>query len=226
MRPAAAKCTACWEEPHCRSTVTPVTLSGQPAPSTAFRAMSKVCSPTWLTQPHTTSSTTAGSIPDRLGQGLQHVGRQRHRVHPRQPAIPLPDRRPDRLHDHRIAHAALLLAGPAGGGTGLRRPSPVAPMLGPWVRPCLLPRRYPSSFWEKKAAQPGGARGARAGADATGAGARAGRGARRGGFPHAWPGGRPGVGVGAWTRPCPALHSPPWARTCSCCRSGCGTGNS
>ena len=47
--PAAAKWTDC----------------GQPAASTALRPMSKVCSPTWLTQPQITSSTTAGSRPVR-----------------------------------------------------------------------------------------------------------------------------------------------------------------
>src|SRR6202035_181334 len=31
----AAKCTACWEEPHWRSTVTPGTASGRPAASHA-----------------------------------------------------------------------------------------------------------------------------------------------------------------------------------------------
>src|SRR3954467_14844680 len=62
---AAAKATDCWEEPHCRSIVVPGTVSGQPAESTALRAMLKVCSPTWLTQPQNTSSTTAGSIPVR-----------------------------------------------------------------------------------------------------------------------------------------------------------------
>src|SRR5215468_3676182 len=65
VRPAAAKCTDCCDEPHCRSTVTPGTLSGQPAASTALRAMSNVCSPNWLTQPQITSSTTAGSMPVR-----------------------------------------------------------------------------------------------------------------------------------------------------------------
>jgi hypothetical protein len=64
-RPAAAKCTDCWLDPHWRSTVTPGTLSGQPAASTALRAMSKVCSPNWLTQPQITSSTAAGSMPER-----------------------------------------------------------------------------------------------------------------------------------------------------------------
>ena len=30
MTPCAAKCTACWEEPHCRSMVTPGHVVGQP----------------------------------------------------------------------------------------------------------------------------------------------------------------------------------------------------
>ena len=34
----AAKCTACCDEPHCRSTVTPGTASGRPAASQAVRA--------------------------------------------------------------------------------------------------------------------------------------------------------------------------------------------
>ena len=41
----AAKCTACCEEPHCRSTVTPGTSSGSPAASHAVRAMSPACVP-------------------------------------------------------------------------------------------------------------------------------------------------------------------------------------
>ena len=70
-RPAAAKWTDCWLEPHCRSTVTPGTDCGQPAASTALRAISKVCSPTWLTQPQITSSTSAGSArPARSASAL------------------------------------------------------------------------------------------------------------------------------------------------------------
>ncbi len=61
----AAKWTACWEDPHCRSMVTPGTLSGRPADSHAFLAMSKVCGPIWETQPMITSSTAAGSTPVR-----------------------------------------------------------------------------------------------------------------------------------------------------------------
>ena len=56
----------------------------------ALRAMFQDCSPTWDTQPQTTSSTTPGSIPDRLGQRLQHVRGQVDRVHPGQAAVALP----------------------------------------------------------------------------------------------------------------------------------------
>ena len=61
----AAKCSACWDEPHCRSTVTPGTLSGSPADSHACRAMSSDCGPIWETQPMITSSTAAASMPVR-----------------------------------------------------------------------------------------------------------------------------------------------------------------
>ena len=61
----AAKWTACWDDPHCRSTVTPGTLSGRPADSQAFLAISKVCGPICETQPMITSSIAAGSTPVR-----------------------------------------------------------------------------------------------------------------------------------------------------------------
>ena len=65
MTPWAAKWAACWLEPHCRSTVVPGTVSGQPAASTALRATLIACSPTCMTQPRITSSTHAGSTPLR-----------------------------------------------------------------------------------------------------------------------------------------------------------------
>ena len=45
-----------------RSSVVPQTSSGKPAMSAALRAMFRPCSPSWSTQPMTTSSTSAGSI--------------------------------------------------------------------------------------------------------------------------------------------------------------------
>ena len=47
----AARFVACWDDPHWASTVVPATSIGNPALSQALRAMLKVCSPTWDTQP-------------------------------------------------------------------------------------------------------------------------------------------------------------------------------
>ncbi len=52
----AAKCTACCELPHWRSTVVPGTCSGMPAASHAVRAMSPASAPMVSTQPKITSS--------------------------------------------------------------------------------------------------------------------------------------------------------------------------
>ncbi len=65
MTPCAAKCTACWEEPHWRSTVVAGTDSGKPAERTAYRVVFMACSPTWSTVPPITSSISAGSTPER-----------------------------------------------------------------------------------------------------------------------------------------------------------------
>src|SRR5262245_38048481 len=59
--PCAAKCSACCDDPHCRSTDVPGTDSGNPAASRAFRPMLTPCSPTCDTHPMITSSTSAGS---------------------------------------------------------------------------------------------------------------------------------------------------------------------
>src|SRR5215469_6313043 len=54
---------ACCDDPHWRSMVTPGTLSGSPADSHAFLAMSIACGPTWETHPMMTSSIADGSTP-------------------------------------------------------------------------------------------------------------------------------------------------------------------
>src|SRR5699024_3122757 len=61
----AAKWIACWEEPHWRSMVVPGTVVGSPAARAALRPMLVLCGPIWLTQPMMTSSTRAGSTPER-----------------------------------------------------------------------------------------------------------------------------------------------------------------
>ena len=70
MTPWAAKCTACCEEPHCRSMVTPGTWSGSPATSHAVRATSPACEPIVSQQPRITSSTAPGSTPVRSTSAL------------------------------------------------------------------------------------------------------------------------------------------------------------
>ena len=62
---AAEKLTACWAEPHWRSTVVPGVSIGSPSCSQALRAMLKPCSPNCWTQPAITSSTSDASIPER-----------------------------------------------------------------------------------------------------------------------------------------------------------------
>ncbi|MNH09052.1 hypothetical protein D3C79_684940 [compost metagenome] len=52
----AAKCSACCDEPHWRSTVVPGTDNGSPAASQLVRAMSPAWAPMVSTQPKITSS--------------------------------------------------------------------------------------------------------------------------------------------------------------------------
>src|SRR5450830_323998 len=87
----AAKCRACCEEPHCRSIEVPGTDSGRRDASTALRATLVDCSPTWLTQPRNTSSTSAGSMPVRsstawMTWAASSTGCQPARRPPRRPA--------------------------------------------------------------------------------------------------------------------------------------------
>ncbi len=61
MIAAAALKFVCIDEPHCRSTDVPHTVSGQPAAIGAMRPMFHPCSPICVTHPIWTSSTSAGS---------------------------------------------------------------------------------------------------------------------------------------------------------------------
>ena len=75
---AAPKLTACWAEPHWRSTVVAAASIGRPSCSQALRATLKACSPNCCTQPAMTSSTSdgvdAGAV-EHLRVGLaQQVG--------------------------------------------------------------------------------------------------------------------------------------------------------
>ena len=111
----AAKCTACCDEPHWRSMVTPGTCSGSPAASHAVRAMSPACGPMVSRQPITTSSTAPGSMPVRSIRALSVMApRSAGWICEQRPA-PLADRRADGVDDEGLGHAVRLPA---------RRPRP------------------------------------------------------------------------------------------------------
>ena len=102
----AAKCTACWDEPHCRSTVTPGTSSGSPAASQAVRAMSPACGPMVSTQPNTTSSTAARVDAGPVQQRRDDVPAEIGRVRAGQPAAAAADRGAHRVDQERLGHRA------------------------------------------------------------------------------------------------------------------------
>src|SRR6266513_2325958 len=70
MTACAAKCAACWDEPHWRSTVVEGTWSGSPAESHPLRPMLMDCSPTCETQPVMLSFTIDGSTPVRANSSF------------------------------------------------------------------------------------------------------------------------------------------------------------
>ena len=73
ITPWAAKCSDCWLEPHCRSTLVPHTVSGKPAASAALRPMLTPCSPTWLDAAHDHVLDQRGIDARALDQRLQRV---------------------------------------------------------------------------------------------------------------------------------------------------------
>src|SRR3954469_21753762 len=60
-----AKCSACCDEPHCRSIEVPGTVSGSLEAMMALRATLLDCSPACITQPMITSSIWSGAAPER-----------------------------------------------------------------------------------------------------------------------------------------------------------------
>ncbi len=101
---AAAKWTACWLDPHWRSSVVPGTDSGQPAASTALRPTFHDCSPTCETQPHTTSSTSRRVEPGAFGEAAEDEAGQIHRVHAGKTALATADRTAYRSDNDRVTH--------------------------------------------------------------------------------------------------------------------------
>ncbi len=67
----AAKCTACCDEPHWRSTVTPGTCSGSPAASHAVRAMSPACGPIGVEAAHHDVLDGAGVDAGAVDEGVR-----------------------------------------------------------------------------------------------------------------------------------------------------------
>ena len=100
MTPWAAKCTACCEEPHWRSMVTPGTWSGSPATSHAVRATSPAWEPMVSQQPEDhvvdRARVDAGAVaPGRSSDVRAEVGG----VHAGQRAAALADRGADGVDD-------------------------------------------------------------------------------------------------------------------------------
>ena len=131
MTPAAAKCTACCDDPHCRSTVVAGTDSGQPAARTALRATLTPCSPIWPTQPQTTSSTLAASRPTLSTRALSTTAERSTGWTPdARPA--LAERGTNRLDNHRVAHvfsSIVLVTVSKPAAASQRRPAPLARVL-------------------------------------------------------------------------------------------------
>ena len=104
ITPCAAKCTACCEEPHCRSMVTPGTWSGSPATSHAVRATSPACEPMVSQQPRITSSTAPGSTPVRSISALIVCAARSAECTLGERAAALADRGADGVDDEGLRH--------------------------------------------------------------------------------------------------------------------------
>ena len=109
MTPWAAKCAACWLEPHWRSMVVAGTSSGQPAASTALRPMFTDWAPACMTQPMITSSTSHGVEVVALLERPQRLGGKIGGVPSGQLAVPLAAGGTDGIDDDSSAHVGRLL---------------------------------------------------------------------------------------------------------------------
>ena len=105
---AVARLVACWLLPHCVSTVVAAVVRGRPALSQAVRVMLNACSPTWLTQPPTTWSISAGSMPVRSMMAFWTVAEHLGGVQGGQAAVALADGRADGVDDDDVAHGGSL----------------------------------------------------------------------------------------------------------------------
>ena len=100
----AAKCTACWDEPHCRSTVTPGTSSGRPGREPrGARDVARLRADGVHAAEHDIVDGQRID-PGPVQQRPDHVPAQVGRVRAGQPAAPAADRRPDRVDQERLGH--------------------------------------------------------------------------------------------------------------------------
>ena len=104
----AAKCTACCDEPHCRSTVTPGTSDGSPAASQHVRAMSPGLRADRVdaSEDHVVHHCWVHC--DTVEQRTQDVRAEVSRVDGGQPAAAPADRSADRIDDEGVSHGARL----------------------------------------------------------------------------------------------------------------------
>ena len=106
----AAKLTACWPDPHWRSTVTPGTASGRPAASQQVRAMSPALGPTLSRLPKITSSTAMGSTSVRCSSALMAAAPRSAGCTSASP----PPRRPVGVRTASTMYASLIADPPSG----------------------------------------------------------------------------------------------------------------
>ena len=109
ITPAAAKCTACCDEPHWRSTVVPGTrLRPAGREHRGARRCRRSARRPARRSPRSTSSTRAGSRPVRSTSARRTCADRSTGWTPARPAVALADRRADGLDDDGVAHAGLL----------------------------------------------------------------------------------------------------------------------
>ena len=106
ITPCAAMCAACWDEPHCRSTVMPGTLSGNPAASTACAGDVERLVPDLRDAAADDVVDERGIDPGPLDERHERAGQQVHGalVVQRPSRLALAHRRTNRLDDHRVPH--------------------------------------------------------------------------------------------------------------------------
>ncbi len=102
----AAKCRACWEDPHWRSMVVPGHLLGQPGGQPARAGDVAGLGPDGVEAAEDDVLDGEGVEVVALDDGLQDVGAEVGRVHGRQAPTPLADRRADGVDDVCLRHGS------------------------------------------------------------------------------------------------------------------------